>query len=218
MLLIASSTFWPSSRMPRTTRRDGGAGMASASLSGCVRCCNQTEAAGPTQRDGPFPQSIVLRCSGGGICGTGTPGRTYSIASDLGDPPPGSPTDGRGRPWCLGRSRGLSPWVLWRGIVSEGKGMSDFLQPTLPRLREVRCGWSRVQPRARESGAEVMLDREVHGGGAPRLNSRALSGVKWETGQRWVVLTRFGISSDIARLGKARLRRRLPLRLARMRT
>ena len=58
----------------------------------------------------------VSTSSGGGICGTGTAQPTYSVASDLGDPPPGSPTRGRGRPWCLGRSRGLSPRVLWRGI------------------------------------------------------------------------------------------------------
>ena len=70
----------------------------------------------------------------------------------------------------------------------------------------------------RESGAEVMLDRGVHGGDAPRLNRSSAERRQMGTGQRCGCANPLrDISSDIARLGKARLRRRLPLRLALLR-
>jgi hypothetical protein len=51
----------------------------------------------------------------------------------------------------------------------------------------------------RESGAEVMLDREVHGGGAPRLNRSSAERRQMGTGQRWGCANPLrNLSSDIA--------------------
>jgi hypothetical protein len=73
---------------------------------------------------------VLVPRSGGGICGTGTPKPTYSVASDLGDPPPGSPHTDVGGPGVLADPGAFPLGALWRGIVSERQAMSDLLQPT----------------------------------------------------------------------------------------
>src|SRR5262245_13791399 len=66
----------------------------------------------------------------------------------------------------------------------------------------------------RESGAEVMLDWEVHGGSAPRLNRSSGEQRQMGTGCVWAVLTGFGLPSDIASWTKPGYAARPPLRVA----